>query len=151
MACLAWRTASGPLAAMRRAISSVVSRRLSGSTTRLTSPHASASSAVKGMPDRISSLARRSPTARARFWVPPAQINRERFEQLHEIEPHARVQRVGQLGPTERDQQDVIVVTGNDNRLKIGTHRMLLRSRAGLARPELARPQIARPMLARPG
>ena len=60
------------------------------------------------------------------------QIDRERFEQLHEIEPHARVQRVRYFGPIERDQQDVIVVAGNDDRLKIGAHRMLLRSSQGL-------------------
>ena len=177
--------------------------------------------AVKGRPERISSLARRSPTARARFWVPPApgmipsvtsvnakraracgideirrrgdlaaaaigravdgreqrdraahhrphhafedqvlrppafvghavalleiaagakrlvaaagddhgaqifQIDRERFEQLHEIEPHARVQRVRHLGPIERDHEDVIVVAGNHDRLEIGAHPIL--------------------------
>jgi hypothetical protein len=35
-------------------------------------PQASASAAEKGRPVRITSLARRSPMVRGRFWVPPA-------------------------------------------------------------------------------
>lgn len=44
----------------------------SPSTTRLTSPHVSASLAEKNRPVKISSMARDFPIARVRRWVPPA-------------------------------------------------------------------------------
>ena len=56
----------------------------------------------------------------------PLQIDRERLEHLHEIETHARIQRVGHLGSIERDKQDVIAVSRHGNCLKIGPHPNLL-------------------------
>jgi NAD(P)-dependent dehydrogenase (short-subunit alcohol dehydrogenase family) len=51
---------------------SVATIRCSGGSTRLTNPHVSASLGENGTPDRISSLALRSPIARAKFCFPPA-------------------------------------------------------------------------------
>src|SRR6266850_4957333 len=56
----------------------------------------------------------------------PLQIDREGFEQFHEIEPHTRIHRVRHFGPIEGDKKDVIVVPRNGNCLEISAHRDLL-------------------------
>jgi hypothetical protein len=61
----------GALSQIVRAAAIVSSIRVSGGHNLFTSPHASASSALKGFPVRITSLARREPMARGKVCVPP--------------------------------------------------------------------------------
>ena len=63
-------TAKGAFAAIRCAVSRVSSIKVFGSQSLLTRPHSKASWAVKGRPVKIISLARLSPIALGRFWVP---------------------------------------------------------------------------------
>ncbi len=66
----AWRVETGAFAAMRCAVSRVSSRRRAFSQTLLTRPHSMACSAVNGVPVRMISFARRTPTARGMCCVP---------------------------------------------------------------------------------
>src|SRR6185312_341162 len=71
IALRAWRTDSGALSQIVRAVSVTASINVPGSHTRFSTPHSSACAAVNCLPVRMISFARRSPTMRGSVCVPP--------------------------------------------------------------------------------
>src|SRR5262249_13754708 len=63
------------------------------------------------------------------------EIDRKPLEQLHEVDPHLRVQGVGRLRPVQRDQQNVVVAPLARDGCEISPHRdQTRRPASGLAR-----------------
>jgi len=70
------------------------------------------------------------------------EIDGKSLEQLHEVEPHLRVEGVRRVGPVQRDEQDVVVVPLDRDGFEIGpngfnllTSRHSRRQSAGRRRP----------------